>query len=180
MLRSPQNPLALIPVQGVPTQTVHVLASAHALVKLDDDIAADNKGKGNKTGDINVVGDPMEKTTLQALGWQLKTSEIIEPGKDTRSGDGKAQPTLFIRRRFQFSSALKRMSTVCTVGRNGRSIASVKGAPETIKAFLAPGAIPSWYDETYKWYTRRGSRVLALAWKDLGSIGGDKVSSVSG
>jgi magnesium-transporting ATPase (P-type) len=53
--------------------------------------------------------------------------------------------------------------------------ASVKGAPETIKAFLTPGTIPHWYDETYKWYTRRGSRVLALAWKDLGSLGVDKV-----
>ena len=52
---------------------------------------------------------------------------------------------------------------------------SVKGAPETIKSFLAADAVPEWYDETYKWYTRRGSRVLALAWKDLGSLSGDRV-----
>jgi manganese-transporting P-type ATPase len=51
----------------------------------------------------------------------------------------------------------------------------VKGAPETIKNFLTPGAVPGWYDETYKWYTRRGSRVLALAWKEMGSLSGDKV-----
>jgi hypothetical protein len=34
---------------------------------------------------------------------------------------------------------------------------------------------PEWYDETYKWYTRRGSRVLALGVKDMDAMGVDKV-----
>jgi manganese-transporting P-type ATPase len=34
---------------------------------------------------------------------------------------------------------------------------------------------PEWYDETYKWYTRRGSRVLALGMKDMDAMGVDKV-----
>ena len=37
-------------------QTILCLAAAHALVRLDDGV---------------VVGDPMEKTTLEALEWQL-------------------------------------------------------------------------------------------------------------
>ena len=37
-------------------QTMLCLAAAHALVRLDDGV---------------IVGDPMEKTTLEALEWQI-------------------------------------------------------------------------------------------------------------
>lgn len=88
-----------------------------------------------------------------------------------------ASPTnsITIRRRFQFSSALKRMATVSTLGVGGKSLFSVKGAPEVIKGMLA--VVPEGYDDTYKWFTRRGSRVLALAMKEVAPIGLDKVST---
>ena len=35
--------------------------------------------------------------------------------------------------------------------------------------------VPEGYDETYKWYTRRGSRVLALGFKEMDSMTVDKV-----
>lgn len=76
------------------------------------------------------------------------------------------------RRRFQFSSALKRMSTISSLP-GGKTLASVKGAPETIRGMLKD--CPAWYDETYKWYTRRGSRVLALGAKDMDTLNMDKV-----
>ena len=79
---------------------------------------------------------------------------------------------LVIRRRFQFSSALKRMSTISSLP-GGKTLASVKGAPETIKGMLKD--CPAWYDETYKWYTRWGSRVLALGAKDMDTLNMDKV-----
>ena len=40
--------------------TVLTLAAAHALVKLDDGV---------------IVGDPMEKTTLDAMDWTLGNGE---------------------------------------------------------------------------------------------------------
>ncbi|KAH8111633.1 hypothetical protein DFH11DRAFT_1745591 [Phellopilus nigrolimitatus] len=46
-------------------------------------------------------------------------------------------------------------------------------APETIKRMLA--RVPKEYDETYKYFTRRGSRVLALAGKEMDGTGNDKV-----
>ena len=52
-----------------------------------------------------------------------------------------------------------------------------EGAPETIKTMLAH--VPSDYDETYKWYTRRGSRVLALGMKEYDSISMDRVCFTS-
>lgn len=41
----------------------------------------------------------------------------------------------------------------------------IQGAPETIQDRLVD--LPSTYVETYKKYTRQGSRVLALAYKKL-------------
>jgi len=64
------------------------------------------------------------------------------------------------------------MSTVSSLP-GGKTIAAVKGAPETIKGMLK--VCTEWYDETYKWYTRRGSRVLALGVKDMDAMGVDKV-----
>lgn len=66
------------------------------------------------------------------------------------------------------------MSTVSVLA-NNRTLVAVKGAPETIKTMLS--VVPAGYDDTYKWYTRRGSRVLALGMKDLPALGADKVSS---
>ncbi|KAH8827253.1 hypothetical protein DL96DRAFT_1606032 [Flagelloscypha sp. PMI_526] len=142
------NPKTLVNVKEASRNTIACLAAAHALVRLDDG---------------TIVGDPMEKTTLENLGWELHKGDLVLP-----SGGAKASG-LFIRRRFQFSSALKRMSTLSTTP-NGGILAAVKGAPETIKGMLA--VVPEWYDETYKSHTRQGSRVLALASKELSGAGG--------
>jgi manganese-transporting P-type ATPase len=64
------------------------------------------------------------------------------------------------------------MSTISSLP-GGKTLAAVKGAPETIKGMLRE--CPEWYDETYKWYTRRGSRVLALGAKDMDAMSVDKV-----
>jgi cation-transporting ATPase 13A1 len=74
---------------------------------------------------------------------------------------------IYIKRRYQFLSALKRMSTLSSVeDSQGRKwVAAVKGAPETLKGMYK--TVPSWYDETYRYYTRRGSRVLALGVKNM-------------
>lgn len=147
----------LVDVKEAGKETTLCLAGAHALVRLDDG---------------TIVGDPMEKTTLDALEWTLGKSDIILPAnKDAPHGT-----RLQIRRRFQFSSALKRMSTIATLP-GGDLAASVKGAPETIKKMLA--TVPGGYDETYKWYTRRGSRVLALGFKNMPALSHDKINKLT-
>lgn len=153
---------AQIEVTKVPDVSAHtmlVLASAHALVKLEE-------------GDI--VGDPMEKATLNALGWTLGKNDTLtsNPPKGPRAN---AQPThiVQIKRRFQFSSALKRQSSVAVTtfthpsdGRKARAtFVGVKGAPETIRGMITN--VPPKYEETFKHFTRNGFRVLALAWKYL-------------
>ncbi|KAK0670334.1 putative type V cation-transporting ATPase [Cercophora samala] len=138
-------------------ETTLVLATAHALVKLDEG---------------EVVGDPMEKATLNALGWSLGKNDTLTSKPTTVATTGIAG-TVQIKRRFQFSSALKRQSAVATIHatenkadkRLKGTFVAVKGAPETIMKMLV--TVPKDYEETYKYFTRRGSRVLALAYKHL-------------
>ncbi|KAL1870261.1 hypothetical protein VTK73DRAFT_2780 [Phialemonium thermophilum] len=150
-------------------ETTLVLATAHALVRLDE-------------GDI--VGDPMEKATLAALGWVLGKNDTLM-SKPAAAGAGVTTGTVQIKRRFQFSSALKRQSSVATVNssdpKTGRKIrgtfVGVKGAPETIMGMLS--SVPADYEETFKYFTRRGSRVLALAYKQLTTDGELSASKIN-
>ncbi|CCE66011.1 hypothetical protein TPHA_0O00400 [Tetrapisispora phaffii CBS 4417] len=134
-----------------PEVTALVIGAAHALVKLDD-------------GDL--VGDPMEKATLKAFGWSVNTKVVTSHKK---YGD------VNILRRFQFSSALKRSSSVAS--HKGEYFAAVKGAPETIRERLT--SVPANYDDIYKSFTRSGSRVLALATKRLSKMSTADIDSLS-
>jgi cation-transporting ATPase 13A1 len=161
-------------VKAVGRDTTVCLAAAHALVKLDDG---------------TVVGDPMEKATLEALEWTLGKGSIILIGFAREliaavgdivlpsSSNAPHRTQLIIRRRFQFSSALKRMATISSLP-GGKLVVAVKGAPETIKGMLK--VVPEEYDDTYKWFTMRGSRVLALGIRDMEALAMDKVSIFSG
>ena len=151
----------ITPVLETRQETILVLATAHALVKLDE-------------GDI--VGDPMEKATLSSLGWTLGKNDTLT----SKNNASKVQ----VKRRFQFSSALKRQSSVAIVhigtGKHSKStFVGVKGAPETIMKMLVK--VPADYEETFKYFTRKGSRVLALAYKHLSTeseLGSGKINDL--
>jgi cation-transporting ATPase 13A1 len=157
----------ITPVLQSGIETTLVLATAHALVRLDE-------------GEI--VGDPMEKATLTSLNWQLGRNDVLShrpappanaPAAAASSAPSKIQGSVHIKRRFQFSSALKRQSSVATVNATHASsgakmrgtFVGVKGAPETVMKMLT--TVPRGYEDTYKHFTRVGSRVLALAYKQL-------------
>jgi len=128
----------------------HVLLTCHALANLDGEI----------------IGDPLEKATLNALDWNITKGDTVIPNKG-RSGRWQ------IVQRFHFLSALKRMSVIA--GQNASSsssdmtyIAAVKGAPETLKSMFSQ--IPDRYDEIYLRLSRQGARVLALGYRSLGVL----------
>ncbi|KAG0290756.1 hypothetical protein BGZ96_005796 [Linnemannia gamsii] len=143
-----KEPEKLIMPDQAPMSSRHVLATAHALVQLEE----------------GLVGDPMERVTLEALKWKVGKHDNVYPDNAFNKNEH-----LLIRRRFQFSSALKRMSAVSTLTspefRTTKLFAAVKGAPETLKNMYTK--VPQHYEETYKQFTRRGSRVLALGYKYL-------------
>lgn len=124
----------------VPVRTVEVLAACHALVFVDN----------------KLVGDPLEKAALKGIDWIYTSDEKAMP----KRGSGHA---VQIVQRHHFASHLKRMAVVVRV--QEQFFAFVKGAPETIQGRL--NDLPSSYVETYKKYTRQGSRVLALAYRPL-------------
>lgn len=147
----------LIDVKLTSRETTLCLAAAHALVKIDDN---------------TVIGDPMEKATLEALQWTLGQDEIVFPSDRSALHATQVQ----IRRRFQFSSSLKRMSTISSLS-DGKCLVAVKGAPETIKSMLT--TVPKHYDETFNFFTRSGSRVLALGVKETEVMSTDKIARLT-
>ncbi|KPV77055.1 uncharacterized protein RHOBADRAFT_48125 [Rhodotorula graminis WP1] len=151
----------LVPVTDVSLETSLTLAAAHALVLLDD----------------GVVGDPMEKTTLDALKWKLSAGDKITPTADALHKKDNVSVT--VRRRFQFSSQLKRMSTISLVHTPAgqRTLVAVKGAPETLKAMFT--SVPHDYERTYKGYAQRGSRVLALGYKFVDGMNKGDVTTIA-
>ena len=97
--------------------SVQVLATCHSLVQMDD----------------GLVGDPLEKATLEAIDWNLTKGEAVIPKKFRH-------PAIKIVHRHHFSSNLKRMSVVACYTQAMESemtyIATVKGAPETLKTMV--------------------------------------------
>ncbi|WAR31484.1 AT131-like protein [Mya arenaria] len=115
-----------------PTETIHVLASCHALVQLEDELRKKMHG-------------------------------------------------LKIFHRFHFASALKRMSVIAGHTPPGsmetEHIATVKGAPETIKTMLK--TVPADYDRVYLEMARRGARVLALGHRRLGNLSHQQLKTIT-
>ncbi|KAJ1567707.1 hypothetical protein HK405_005034, partial [Cladochytrium tenue] len=170
----------LVKADHAPKETRWVLAAAQALVVLDGEEA-------------EIAGDPMEKNTLEAAGWAMSRGDIVAPSHHA-SGSGhppkrdKAMkiapaptsgPFIRILRRFPFSSALKRMSTVSALneGSGGsRCLVTAKGAPETLRSMIDHP--PADYDAVYKHWARRGARVLALGYKFMDNSAINKVKDL--
>ncbi|KAG8085503.1 hypothetical protein GUJ93_ZPchr0010g7703 [Zizania palustris] len=132
----------------LPLRTQEVLSSCHALVFVDN----------------KLVGDPLEKAAIKGIDWIYTSDEKAMPKK---SG---GQPVQIVHR-YHFASHLKRMSVVVRI--QEKFYTFIKGAPETIQERLVD--LPAVYVETYKKYTRQGSRVLALAYKLLPDMPGHLV-----
>uniref|UniRef100_A0ACD5THA0 Uncharacterized protein n=2 Tax=Avena sativa TaxID=4498 RepID=A0ACD5THA0_AVESA len=124
----------------LPLRIQEALSSCHALVFVDN----------------KLVGDPLEKAAIKGIDW-IYTSD--EKAMSRRPG---GQPVQIVHR-YHFASHLKRMSVIVRI--QEKFYAFIKGAPETIQERLVD--LPPAYVETYKKYTRQGSRVLSLAYKLL-------------
>ena len=137
----------IIPIENIPIETSQVLGTCHSLAILD--------GK--------VIGDPLEKTILSSLKWDLVNSDTVRPNKAKVA-------TLRIAHRFHFTSSMKRMTVIASyqtaMSNDYNFIVTVKGAAEVLKPMFVN--LPDNYDKIFMHLSRRGARVLALGFKSLG------------
>lgn len=90
-------------------------------------------------------------------------------------------PALKIFQRYHFSSGLKRMAVIAGHSSSAGSldmsyIGAVKGAPETLKDMFT--SVPANYDQVYLAMSRKGARVLALGYRNLGTLSHQAVRSL--
>ena len=131
-----------------------------------------------------LVGDPIDVKMFENTGWILEDKQNEQNENDNSNKmeeEGIKQKVLFsvisknfqeiksykleVYKRFDFSSNLQRMSII------GKNIEEdyfkifCKGSPEKIKKLCLNETIPSNYNKTLDFYTRKGYRVLSLASK---------------
>ena len=61
---------AIVPVSEAPKSSVQVLATCHSLAIVTEE-------GGPSSGGGSMIGDPLEKATLNALGWNLTKAQWI-------------------------------------------------------------------------------------------------------
>lgn len=99
------------------------------------------------------------------------SSEFPSSGSDDEidiSGTNRRiQNDVGILRQFPFSSSLQRMSVITRQFSGAQYIVYSKGAPEKIASLCDPDTLPANFSEVLHNYTRKGYRVLALAYRPL-------------
>eukprot|EP00878_Enallax_costatus_P016666 GHUV01017486.1.p1 GENE.GHUV01017486.1~~GHUV01017486.1.p1 ORF type:complete len:1230 (+),score=386.32 GHUV01017486.1:189-3878(+) len=135
----PPLELVLDPNQ-IPAAAAEVLACCQSLVLVDNEL----------------IGDPLEKASLQASRWSYSSDVAMSHDKKTRAT---------VLQRYHFSSNLRRMSVITGLEEEDSvqpvPVALLKGAPEVVRQHCKQ--VPDDYDATYKHFAAQGARVIALA-----------------
>ena len=132
-------------------------------------ICASCHGLANVNGKI--VGDSMEKSILRSVGFKLKENGEILAGSKQLANDNNTIKSIKIIRRFNFSSALKRMSCIVKVtlkdNNKTKFLIVTKGAPEIIQTLLSSrdAKTDAIYKTQFETHTKEGKRVLALGYR---------------
>ena len=148
----------IVPASAVSADVLVALAGCHSLLPLD--------GK--------IVGDPLEKATLEGIEWWMPyAQDVVAPRHIAggRNGANAAVERVRILHRHAFASSLRRMSSVVSVDfsaphpKASRLRALVKGAPEALRELFIDR--PEHYDTTFQHHMAQGHRVLALGFREL-------------
>lgn len=110
---------------------------------------------------------PDEQETYLAGDDVQSSGSSTEDELDVNRASTKCKKDVGILRQFPFSSSLQRMSVVTRQFSGNRYVVFSKGAPEKIASLCDPDTIPDNFSEVLHSYTRKGFRVLALAYRPL-------------
>ena len=140
-----------------------------------------------------LVGDPIDVKMFESVDWIMKENENRESNENSDplildyirpkteenmvvriQGNSnknilniKSRYEIGIVRRFDFSSKLQRMSTISKNLNEDYFKVFCKGSPEKVKELCKPQTIPQNFDKILNSYTRKGYRVLGMAFKEL-------------
>ncbi|KAL7522631.1 hypothetical protein ACHAWX_007330 [Stephanocyclus meneghinianus] len=152
----------LTPMTQLSHDAALILAGCHSLVLIDGD----------------TTGDPLESAALKSMRWEIAESGNVVPSAGTEKkqagkpitfpNSSTASSEIEILCRHHFSSKLQRMSCVVRDIANCRYFSVVKGSPEMVGTLLSQK--PKGYDEAAKHLSRRGYRVISLAYRPLSSV----------
>ncbi|CAD5112652.1 DgyrCDS1867 [Dimorphilus gyrociliatus] len=131
--------------------------------------------------DGKLTGDPLDLNMFNSTNWVLEEAgadsskfETLAPTvvrPTSRDVYYEAQAKLpfevGIIKQFAFSSSLQRMSVVTRTLRASHMDLYCKGAPEKIASLCDPATVPEDFQARLQQYTKKGFRVLAIAWKAL-------------
>jgi magnesium-transporting ATPase (P-type) len=102
------------------------------------------------------------------------TSSTSAPAPAPRSSrapsaaSASAREVWAVLKQYPFSSQLMRMSVLASAPSGARFVFT-KGSPEKIQELCAPASVPADFDDVVRRYTKEGLRVIAMAYKPLGS-----------
>ncbi|PRP86428.1 hypothetical protein PROFUN_05347 [Planoprotostelium fungivorum] len=132
---------------------LYAMTSCHSITVLED----------------TFIGDTLEVKMFQYTRWSFE--EVAEdphhPHLLSVVRSPQKEQALGIVKRFDFSSALQRMSTITYDMEEKSLVAFVKGSPEMIRQLCLPSTIPGEYTSILSTYTNQGYRVIAMAYRPL-------------
>ena len=143
------------------------MASCHAIAQVED----------------RFIGDPLEIEMFKIINWEIvdedktvaldkkinteNSSTPLVLGAYKPKGINDETKWITVLKRFEFSSALQRMSVVARHLFDNSLIAFVKGSPEMIHTLSRENTIPYDYFDALEKYTKDGLRVLAFGFKTM-------------
>ena len=129
------------------------------------------------------IGDPLEIEMFKIINWEIVEEEktvALDKEINTENnstplvlaafrpkGEKDESKWIAVLKRFEFSSALQRMSVVAKHCLDNSLIAFVKGSPEMIHSLSRENTIPYDYFDALEKYTKDGLRVLAFGYKKM-------------
>jgi cation-transporting ATPase 13A2 len=122
--------------------------------------------------DGELIGDPLEQQTFDAAGATLQDTGDLQGYQQLIRVQLNLQRciNMGIVAQFEFSSALQRMSVLCTDMDTGAHYAFVKGSPEMMQTLCTPSSLPPDYKTTLGHFARKGFRVIAIGRKRMATI----------
>uniref|UniRef100_A0A0N4Z3V8 Cation-transporting ATPase n=1 Tax=Parastrongyloides trichosuri TaxID=131310 RepID=A0A0N4Z3V8_PARTI len=159
---------------------IRAVATCHSITKVEGQI----------------IGDPVDVLNYEKTGFDFKETfdddavteksrfDMLQPNTFTGSMDtlnGDKIVNLAVLRTFTFSSALQRMGVIVHDDEDEETKIHfyTKGSPEMISSLCDPDSIPKDFNEVVKSYTKKGYRLIAVAYRDLAHISFTKALKIS-